>query len=39
MGVEHDLQAIAHGVGSYKENNIHMVDPDTGYSNFIGPNQ
>jgi hypothetical protein len=39
MGVEHDLQAIVHGVGSYKDNNIRMVDPNMGHSNFIGPNQ
>ena len=38
MGVEHDLQAFAHRVGSYKEK-IHMVGNNMDHSNFIGPDQ
>jgi hypothetical protein len=39
MGVAHALQAIAHGVGSYKDQWIHMIDKNMGHSNFIRPNQ
>ena len=39
MGVEHALQAIAHGVGSYKDNNIYMLSTNKCHSKFIGPDQ
>jgi hypothetical protein len=39
MGMEHALQAFAHGVGSCKVNKIRMGDKNRGYSNFIGPDQ
>jgi hypothetical protein len=39
MGVEHALKTIAHGVGSYKDKNIHMADKNMGNSNFIGSDQ
>jgi hypothetical protein len=39
MGVEHALQAIAHGVGSYRDDHICMVDTHMGLLNFIGPDQ
>ena len=37
MGVEHALQAIAHRVGSYKDNNSRMANTHMGHSNFIKP--
>ena len=39
MGVEHALPAIAHGVGSNKDNNIYMLGTNKCHSNFIGPDQ
>jgi hypothetical protein len=39
MGVAHALQAFAHRVGSYKDQNIRIADKNRGHSNFIGPNQ
>ena len=44
MGVEHALNSIAlqvfaHGVGSYKDNNIGMLSTPKGHSNFIGPDK
>ena len=39
MGVELALQAIAHGVGSYKDNNLYMLGTNKCHSNFIGPDQ
>jgi hypothetical protein len=37
MGVAHALQAIAHRVGSYKNNKICVSDTNKGHSNLIGP--
>ena len=39
MGVEHALPTFAHGVGSYKDNNIGMLSTHKGHSNFIGPDK
>jgi hypothetical protein len=37
MGMTHAMQAIAHRVGSYKNNKICVIDANMGHSNFIGP--
>jgi hypothetical protein len=33
------VDAIAHGVGHHKDNNIRMVDTNMGHSNFTGLDQ